>query len=113
MLELKGNPNKPANGTVVESSLDKGWGYVAKLLVQDGTIKIGDMVLAGACFGKVKAMYNERNLPLTEAGPSKAVLLLGLNGAPQAGDQFNVLLDEKEAKTIANKRLQLQRSKLT
>lgn len=109
LLELKGNPNRAAVGTVIESSLDKGRGYVAKLLVQNGTIKIGDYILAGGTSGKVKAMYNERNTIVKEAGPSAPVLLLGLNGAPQAGDGFNVMKDEKEAKSIANKRTQLQR----
>ena len=109
MLELKGNPIKKASGTVIESALDKGRGYVTKLLVQNGTLKVGDIVLAGSCIGKVKAMYNERNSLITEAGPSSPLLLLGLNGAPQAGDEFNVMKDEKEAKTIATKRLQLQR----
>ena len=109
LLELKGNPDKGAVGTVIESSLDKGRGYVAKLLVQNGTIRIGDYILAGATSGKVKAMYNERNQLVKEAGPSAPVLLLGLNGAPQAGDGFNVMKDEKEAKAIANKRMQLQR----
>ncbi|MFO7613181.1 MAG: translation initiation factor IF-2 [Bacteroidales bacterium] len=109
LLELKANPNKLAIGTVLESSLDKGRGYVAKVLVQNGTLNIGDMVLAGAHFGKVKAMYNERNQRVTSAGPSTPVLLLGLDGAPQAGDKFNVMKDEREAKAIANKRLQLQR----
>lgn len=109
MLELKGNPNKRAKGTVIESSLDKGRGYVAKILVQDGTIRQGDVVLAGSTYGKVKAMYNERNKALKEAGPSTPVLLLGLNGAPQAGDMFNVMINEKEAKDLANKRAQLQR----
>ncbi len=109
LLELKGNPNKGAVGTVIESSLDKGRGYVAKLLVQNGTIRIGDYILAGGTSGKVKAMYNERNILVKEAGPSAPVLLLGLNGAPQAGDGFNVMKDEKEAKAIANKRTQLQR----
>jgi translation initiation factor IF-2 len=109
MLELKANPNRLALGTVLESSLDKGRGYVAKVLVQNGTLKIGDMVLAGAHFGRVKAMYNERNQRVDTAGPSTPVLLLGLDGAPQAGDKFNVMKDEREAKAIANKRLQLQR----
>ncbi len=109
MLELKGNPIKKASGTVIESALDKGRGYVTKLLVQNGTLKVGDIVLAGSCIGKVKAMYNERNTLIKEAGPSTPLLLLGLNGAPQAGDEFNVMKDEKEAKTIATKRLQLQR----
>ena len=109
MLELKANPDRLSLGTVLESSLDKGRGYVAKVLVQNGTLKIGDMVLAGAHFGRVKAMYNERNQRIDTAGPSTPVLLLGLDGAPQAGDKFNVLKDEREAKAIANKRLQLQR----
>ncbi|MBO6118029.1 MAG: translation initiation factor IF-2 [Bacteroidales bacterium] len=109
MLDLKGNPNKRAKGTVIESSLDKGRGYVAKILVQDGTINQGDFVLAGATFGRVKAMYNERNQLMKSAGPSAPVLLLGLNGAPQAGDTFNVVQNEKEGKDLANKRLQLQR----
>ncbi|MCD4682523.1 MAG: translation initiation factor IF-2 [Bacteroidales bacterium] len=109
MLDLKANPDKMAHGTVIESSLDKGRGYVAKLLVQDGTMKIGDIVIAGSTFGRVKAMYNERNQRVNIAGPSTPLLLLGLNGAPQAGDGFNILKDEKEAKAIANKRLQLQR----
>lgn len=109
MLDLKGNPNKRAKGTVIESSLDKGRGYVAKILVQDGTIRQGDVVLAGSTYGKVKAMYNERNKLLKEAGPSTPVLLLGLNGAPQAGDIFNVMPSEKEAKDLASRRTQLQR----
>ncbi len=109
MLDLRANPNKNAVGTIIESSLDKGRGYVSKILVQAGTLKIGDMVLAGSTYGKVKAMYNERNVLLTEAGPSTPVLLLGLNAAPQAGDGFNVISDEREAKAIATKRMQLQR----
>jgi len=109
MLELKANPSRPAIGTVIESSLDKGRGYVAKLLVRNGTLKMGDIVLAGSCYGKVKAMYNERNQSIKEAGPSAPLLLLGLNGAPQAGDVFNVMSDEREVKAIATKRLQLQR----
>lgn len=109
MLNLKANPKRLAIGTVIESSLDKGRGYVSKLLVQNGTLKIGDMVLAGANYGKVKAMYNERNQSVYEAGPSTPLLMLGLNGAPQAGDVFNVMTDEKEVKAFANKRLQLQR----
>lgn len=109
MLDLKGNPNKRAKGTVIESSLDKGRGYVAKILVQDGTIRQGDIVLAGSTYGRVKAMYNERNKLLKEAGPSAPVLLLGLNGAPQAGDMFNVMPSEKEAKDLASRRTQLQR----
>ena len=109
MLDLKANPDKLASGTVIESSLDKGRGYVTKLLVQNGTMKVGDVVIAGSISGKVKAMYNERNQMIKEAGPSTPVLLLGLNGAPQAGDGFNIMRDEKEAKEIANKRQQLQR----
>ncbi len=109
MLNLKANPTRQAFGTVIESSLDKGRGYVSKLLVQNGTLRVGDIVLAGATFGRVKAMYNERNQPIKEAGPSQPMLMLGLNGAPQAGDGFNVMTDEKEAKAIATKRLQLQR----
>ena len=109
MLELKANPNKNAVGTIIESSLDKGRGYVSKILIQAGTLKIGDMVLAGSTYGKVKAMYNERNQSLTEVGPSTPVLMLGLNSAPQAGDVFNAITDEHEAKAIATKRQQLQR----
>ena len=109
MQNLKANPKRLAMGTVIESSLDKGRGYVAKLLVQNGSLKIGDIVLAGATYGRVKAMYNERNTPIREAGPSAPLLMLGLNGAPQAGDGFNVMTDEKETKNIATKRLQLQR----
>ena len=109
MLSLKANPSRMATGTVIESSLDKGRGYVSKLLVQNGTLRVGDIVLAGATYGKVKAMYNERNQPIKEADPSQPILMLGLNGAPQAGDGFNVMADEKESKLIATKRLQLQR----
>ncbi len=109
IMELKGNPNKRAKGVVVESSLDKGRGYVAKLLVQDGTIRKGDPIVAGAVAGRVRAMYNERNQEVMEAGPSQPVLLLGLTGACQAGDTFNVMENEKEAKDIAAKRTQLQR----
>ncbi len=109
MLDLKANPNRLANGTVLEASLDKGKGYVTKILVQNGTLKIGDMVLAGMSYGKVKAMYNERNKLVKEAGPATPVLLLGLNSAPQAGDAFRVYKDEKEVKSIASKREQLQR----
>lgn len=109
LLDLKANPNRNAVGTVIESSLDKGRGYVAKILVQNGTIHIGDIVLAGTTYGRVKAMYNERNQLVKSAGPSSPILLLGLNGAPQAGDKFNVMAEEKDAKEIATKRLQLQR----
>ncbi len=109
IMELKGNPNKRAKGTVLESSLDKGRGYVAKLLVEDGTIRKGDPIVAGAISGRVRAMYNERNQEVLSAGPSQPVLLLGLTGACQAGDTFNVTENEKEAKDIASKRTQLQR----
>lgn len=109
MLELKANPNKPAVGSVIESSLDKGRGYVTTMLVQAGTLKVGDVVLAGQYFGHVKAMFNERNQRIEEVGPSGPVLMLGLNGAPQAGDRFNVMESEREARQIANKREQLQR----
>ena len=109
MLDLKANPNRLAKGAVIESALDKGRGYLAKMLVQNGTLHVGDMVLAGTTYGKVKAMFNDRNQLVKEAGPSTAVLLLGLNGAPQSGDMFNVMLDEKEVKAIANRREQLQR----
>jgi translation initiation factor IF-2 len=109
LLDLHANPDARASGTVIESSLDKGRGYVAKLLVQTGTLHVGDFILAGSVYGKVKAMYNERNTPIKEAGPSAPVLLLGLTGAPQAGDKFKVMTDEREAKQIATKRQQLQR----
>jgi translation initiation factor IF-2 len=109
LLELKANPEKLALGTVIESSLDKGRGFVATILVKAGTLRVGDVVLAGSCYGHVKAMYNERNLKITDAGPSSPALILGLNGAPQAGDKFNVMISDKEAKEIATKRAQLQR----
>jgi translation initiation factor IF-2 len=109
MLELKANPNKPAYGTVLEASLDKGRGYVANILVQNGTLRKGDILVAGPIYGKVKALYNERNKVIKEAGPSQPALLLGLTGAPQAGDLFKVYSDEKEARAIANKRQQLLR----
>ena len=109
IMELKGNPNKRAKGTVIESTLDKGRGYVAKILVEDGTIRKGDPIVAGATYGRVRAMYNERNQEVTSAGPSQPVLLLGLTGACQAGDTFNIMENEKEAKDIAAKRTQLQR----
>ncbi|MCL2098569.1 MAG: translation initiation factor IF-2 [Bacteroidales bacterium] len=109
MLELKANPDRNAMGSVIESSLDKGRGYVATILVQNGTLHIGDLLLSGNHFGKVKAMFNERGQRITEAGPSTPVLVLGLNGAPAAGETFNVMDDEKEAKEIANKREQLLR----
>jgi len=109
MLELKANPERKAQGSVIESSLDKGRGYVATVLVQNGTLRQGDVVLAGSYTGHVKAMYNERNQKIDEAGPSTPVLILGLDGAPQAGDLFNVLDDFREAREIAAKRSQLQR----
>ncbi len=109
LLELKANPNKLANGTVVEAFLDKGRGYVATVLVQAGTLKIGDYVLAGTCSGKVKAMHDERGKVVKEAGPSTPISILGLDGAPQAGDKFHVFEDEREAKQIATKRAQLLR----
>jgi len=109
MLELKANPDRIASATVLEASLDKGKGYVTKVLVQNGTLKIGDVVLAGTTHGKVKAMFNERGININEVGPATPTLLLGLNGAPQAGDALRVMHDEKEARTIALKREQLQR----
>jgi translation initiation factor IF-2 len=109
LLELKANPDKPASGTVVEAYLDKGRGYVSTILVQAGTLKVGDYVLAGKNSGKVKAMHDERGNEIKEAGPSTPVSILGLDGAPQAGDKFNVFEDEREAKQIATKRTQLQR----
>ncbi|WP_281671386.1 translation initiation factor IF-2 [Rikenella microfusus] len=109
ILDLKANPNKRAAGTVVESSLDKGRGYVATVLVSSGTLRVGDVMLSGTYSGRVKAMFNERGQKVTEAGPSTPVLVLGLNGAPQAGDNFNVMEDDKSAREIANKREQLQR----
>ena len=109
LLELKANPNKSAQGTVVEAYLDKGRGYVSTILVQAGTLRIGDYVLAGKNSGKVKAMHDERGKDIEEAGPSTPVSILGLDGAPQAGDKFNVFEDEREAKQIAAKRTQLQR----
>ena len=109
LLELKANPNKLASGTVIEAFLDKGKGYVSTILVQAGTLKIGDYVLAGTCSGKVKAMHDERGKEISEVGPSRPISILGLDGAPQAGDKFNVLEDEREAKQIATRRSQLQR----
>ncbi|MAL23921.1 MAG: translation initiation factor IF-2 [Xanthomarina sp.] len=109
LLELKANPNKPAVGTVVEAFLDKGRGYVSTILVQAGTLRVGDYVLAGKNSGKVKAMHDERGNEVKEAGPSTPVSILGLDGAPQAGDKFSVFEDEREAKQIATKRTQLQR----
>jgi translation initiation factor IF-2 len=109
LLDLKANPKRRATGSVIESALDKGRGYVATVLVSNGTLKQGDVVLAGTYFGRVKAMFNERNQRIEEAGPSEPALILGLNGAPQAGDTFNVMESEQEARSIANRREQLQR----
>ena len=109
MLDLKANPNKRAKGAIIESTLDKGRGYVSTVLVQEGTLRIGDVVLSGIHTGRVKAMFDENGNRLTEAGPSTPVQLLGLNGAPQAGDQINVMEDDRSAREIANKREQLQR----
>lgn len=109
LLELKANPNRNARGTIIEASLDKGRGYTSTLLVQTGTMRVGDMILAGSNFGRVKAMFNERGIAVEEAGPSHPVSILGLNGAPSAGDTFIVLEDEREVKNLAFKRQQLQR----
>jgi len=109
MLDLKGNPNLKATGTIIESSLDKGGGYVATVLVSNGTLKMGDIVIAGTSWGKVKAMFNERNQKMKQAAPSEPVLILGLNGAPQAGVSFHVVDSEREAREITSKREQLQR----
>lgn len=109
LLELKANPARPASGTVIEATLDKGRGYVATLLVQAGTLRLGDMVVSGTNHGKVKAMFNEKGEKRTESGPSSAVLVLGLNGAPQAGEAFKVFEDEQEAKEVTNKREQIIR----
>ncbi len=109
VLELKANPDKKAVGTVIESTLDKGRGYVSTILVQSGTLRIGDVILSGTYTGRVKAMFNENGVPVKEAGPSTPVRVLGLNGAPQAGDTFNVMDDDRSAREIANKREQLQR----
>lgn len=109
LLDLKANPHRKAVGSIIESSLDKGRGYVATVLVQNGTLKVGDIMLAGQYFGHIKAMFNERGEKLEKAGPSEPALILGLNGAPQAGDKFNIMSDDKEARLLANKREQLQR----
>ena len=109
LLELKANPDKRASGTIVESSLDKGRGYVATVLVENGTLRQGDILLAGSYYGRVKAMFNERNHKIEEAGPSEPALVLGLNGAPQAGDTFNVMETDQEARNVASRREQLQR----
>ncbi len=109
LLDLKANPNRSATGTVIESSLDKGRGYLATILVQNGTLRMGDIVVAGSMHGRVKAMFNERNMKINEAGPATPVLMLGLDGAPQAGDNFHVVNEESEAKAITSKRQQLIR----
>ena len=109
LMDLKANPNRPGTGAIIESSLDKGRGYIATVLVQNGTIHIGDCMLSGSYYGRIKAMFNERGQKVTEAGPSTPVSILGLNGAPSAGDKFIIMADEKEAKSIANKREQLIR----
>ena len=109
MLDLKANPNRKATGSVIESSLDKGRGYVSTVLVSNGTLKVGDVVVAGTSYGKIKAMFNERNQKLEKVGPSEPAIILGLNGAPQAGDSFHIMETEQEAREITNKRLQLQR----
>ena len=109
MLELKANPNRKATGSIIESSLDKGRGYVSTVLVSNGTLKVGDIVIAGTSWGRIKAMFNERNQRIEKAGPAEPCIILGLNGAPTAGDTFHVLDTEQEAREIANKRLQLQR----
>ncbi|MBR5633604.1 MAG: translation initiation factor IF-2, partial [Prevotella sp.] len=109
MLELKANPNRKATGSIIESSLDKGRGYVSTVLVSNGTLKVGDNVIAGTAYGRIKAMFNERNQRITEAKPAEPCIILGLNGAPTAGDTFHVLDTEQEARDIANTRLQLQR----
>ena len=109
MLDLKANPNRKATGSVIESSLDKGRGYVSTLLVSNGTLKVGDNVIAGTSYGRIKAMFNERNQRIEKAGPAEPVIILGLNGAPTAGDTFHIMDTEQEARDIANKRLQLQR----
>jgi translation initiation factor IF-2 len=109
MLDLKANPNRKATGSIIESSLDKGRGYVSTVLVSNGTLKVGDIVIAGTAWGKVKAMFNERNQRIEKAGPAEPAIILGLNGAPTAGDSFHVMESEQEAREIANKRIQLQR----
>jgi translation initiation factor IF-2 len=109
MLELKANPKAKARGSIIESALDKGRGYVSTVLVENGTLKVGDIIVAGQYYGRVKAMFNERNSKIKEAGPAAPALILGFNGAPQAGDTFNVFDSEQEARELANKREQLQR----
>ena len=109
MLDLKANPNRKATGSIIESSLDKGRGYVSTVLVSNGTLKIGDIVVAGTSYGRIKAMFNERNQRIDEAGPAEPAIILGLNGAPTAGDSFHVMETEQDARDITNKRMQLQR----
>ena len=109
LLDLKANPNRKATGSIIESSLDKGRGYVSTVLVSNGTLKVGDVVIAGTAWGRVKAMFNERNQRIETAGPAEPAIILGLNGAPTAGDSFHVMESEQEAREIANKRIQLQR----
>ena len=109
LLDLKANPDKPAVGSTIEASLDKGRGYVCNIMVQEGTLHVGDMMVAGPYYGKVKAMFDERNQRVNDAGPSTPVLVLGLNGAPQAGEKFKIYQDEAEAKAVANKRSQILR----
>ena len=109
MLDLKANPNRKATGSIIESSLDKGRGYVATVLVSNGTLRVGDIMVAGTSYGKIRAMFNERNQRITEAGPAAPALVLGLNGAPTAGDTFNILDTDREAREIATRREQLQR----
>ena len=109
MLDLKANPNRKATGSIIESSLDKGRGYVSTVLVSNGTLKVGDIVVAGTSYGRIKAMFNERNQRIEEAGPAEPAIILGLNGAPTAGDSFHIMETEQEARDITNKRTQLQR----
>jgi translation initiation factor IF-2 len=109
MLDLRANPNRKATGSIIESSLDKGRGYVSTVLVSNGTLKVGDVVIAGTAWGKVKAMFNERNQRIEKAGPAEPAIILGLNGAPTAGDSFHIMDTEQEARDITNKRIQLQR----
>ena len=109
MLDLKANPNRKATGSIIESSLDKGRGYVSSVLVSNGTLKVGDIVVAGTSYGRIKAMFNERNQRIEKAGPAEPAIILGLNGAPTAGDSFHIMETEQEARDITNKRIQLQR----
>src|SRR5690606_27006422 len=109
LLELKANPDRPGTGSVIEASLDKGRGYLATILVQNGTLNQGDMIVCGQFYGKVRAMFNERGQRVKKAGPSSPVQILGLNGAPQAGERFRVFADENEAKSVATHRSQILR----